>query len=208
MKTVPAILVAALLFLVPAAARAQPVETELAGVTAEVLELRQDGGVLRLAVRFANGGAKAAEFSRYGVDRIVLVDVKSKKKHFPLKDANGQYIGGPIGDWIDGGRIALKIPVRQATVLWAFFESVAPGSVMTVEAPNVFPFENVPVTDGSGKVFASDTARSTPGGALATLVSAKRADQVLNVRLKLAADRGEPVDLLTPYFQVQGRLPL
>ena len=40
----------------------------------------------------------------------MLVDVKSKKKHFPLKDANGQYIGGPIGDWIDGGRIALKVP--------------------------------------------------------------------------------------------------
>jgi outer membrane protein OmpA-like peptidoglycan-associated protein len=200
MKTVPAILFAALPFLVPAAARTQPVETELAGVTAEVVELRQTGGLLRLAVRFANGGAKKVDFNRYGVDRIVLVDVKSKKKHFPLKDANGQYIGGPIGDWIDGGRIALKVPQRHSTVLWAYFESVAPGSVMTVEVPHVFPFDNVPVTEGTGKVFASGTAGSTPGGALATIVSAKRADQVLNVRLKLAAERGEKVDLLSPYF--------
>ncbi len=53
MKTVPALLFAALLFLVPAAAQTQPVETEVAGVTAEVVELRQTGGVLRLAVRFA-----------------------------------------------------------------------------------------------------------------------------------------------------------
>ena len=114
MRTLPALLVTALLLLAPAAGQAQPVETELPGVTAEVVELRQAGGVLRLAVRFANSGeAKKDEFDRYTFDRIVLVDVKSKRKHFPLKDANGQYIGGPIGDWMSGGRIALKVP-RQA----------------------------------------------------------------------------------------------
>ena len=158
---------------------------------------------MRLAVRFANGGATLAESERYGFDRIVLVDVKSKKKHFPIKDANGHYIGGPIGDSIDGGRIALKIPPRQATVLWAYFEPVAPGTVMTVEVPQVFPFDNVPVTEGAGKVFASATAGSTPGGALATIVSAKRADQVVNVRLRLAAERGQSVNLLSPYFIFQ-----
>jgi outer membrane protein OmpA-like peptidoglycan-associated protein len=199
MKTVPALILAALLFLVPSA-WAQPAETEVAGVTAEVVELRQTGGVLRLAVRFVNGGAKEAEFGRYDVGRIVLVDVKSKKKHFPLKDATGQFIGGPIGDWIDGGRIALKIPQRQASVLWAYFEPVPSGTVMTVEVPQVFPFDNVPVTEGTGKVFASGTAGTTPGGAVATLVSAKRADQVVNVRLRFAAERGQKVDLLSPYF--------
>jgi outer membrane protein OmpA-like peptidoglycan-associated protein len=204
MKTVPALLFAALLFLVPAAARSQPVETELAGVTAEVVELRQTGGVLRLAVRFANSGAKSEDFDHYAVGRIVLVDVKSKKKHFPLKDANGQFIGGPIGVWLDGGRIVLKVPQGRAAMLWAYFEPVAPGSVMTVEVPYVFPFENVPVTEGPGKVFASGTAGSTPGGVRATLVSATRADQVLNVRLRLAVEPGETADTLhnrfNPYF--------
>jgi len=200
MKTVPAILFAAVLFLVPAAAQTQPVETEVAGVTAEVLELRQTGGVLRLAVRFTNGGPKVAGFDRYWIGRIVLVDVKSKTKHLPLKDATGQFIGGPKGDWLDGGRIALKIPPKQSTVLWAYFEPVAQGSVMTVEVPFMFPFENVPVTEGPGKVFASGTAGSTPGGAVATLVSAKRADQVVNVRLRLAAERGVEVDLVSSYF--------
>ena len=197
MKTLQALLFLALLLLVPVAAETQPVETELPGVTAEVVELRQTGGVLRLAVRFANsGGAKKDEFDRYAFDRIVLVDVKSKRKHLPLKDANGQYIGGPIGDAIGGGRIALKVPNKQSTVLWAYFEPVAPGTVMTVEVPYVFPFENVPVTEGTGKLFANGTAASTPSGVRATLVSARRADQVLNVRLRIEPERGETADTL------------
>jgi outer membrane protein OmpA-like peptidoglycan-associated protein len=190
----------AALFLIPTAARAQPVETELAGVTAEVVELRQSGGVLRLAVRFANGDTKTANFNAYEVTRIALIDAKSKKKHLPIKDANGHHVAGPIGDDIDGGRIVLKISAKQATVVWAYFEPVDAGSVMNVEVPYVFPFENVPVTDGPGKVFASGTATTTPGGGLATIVSAKRGDQVLNVRLRLTAERGDP-ELLDSYLR-------
>jgi len=199
MKTASAILVVAL-SITPAAAQTQPAETELAGVTAEVVELRQSGGVLRLAVRFANAEADTANFNAYEVSRVVLVDAKSKKKHLPLKDANGHWVAGPIGDDVAGGRIQLKIPARQSTVAWAYFEPVAAGSVMTVEVPYVFPFENVPVTEGPGKVFASGTARTTPGGGLATIVSAKRGDQVLNVRLRLSPDRGQ-AELLDAYMR-------
>jgi outer membrane protein OmpA-like peptidoglycan-associated protein len=200
MRVPAAVLLAA--SLIPATVRAQspPAETEVAGVTAEVLELRQSGGVLRLAIRFANTGAKVAEFDRYGVNRIVLVDAKSKQKHLPLKDASGRYIAGPIGDLIEGGRIALKVPDRQSTVLWAYFEPVAPGSVMNVEVPQVFPFENVTVTEGSGRLFSSSTAGTTPGGGAATLVSAKRADELVSVRLRFSAEKGQTVDLLSPYF--------
>jgi len=194
------IVLALLIAALPLVSQAQPVETEVAGVTAEVLELRQSGGVLRLAVRFANGGAATADFSRYWIGRIVLVDVKSKKKYFPLKDANGLFIAGPFGDSIDGGRIGLKIPAKQSTVLWAYFEPVTPGTVMTVEVPQVFPFDNVPVTEGAGKVFATATATTTPGGAMATIVSAKRADQVVTVRLRFSAERGQSVNLQSPYF--------
>ena len=70
MKTVSSLLFAALL--VPTGAQAQPVETEVPGVTAEVVELRQAGGVLRLAVRFVNGGAKTADFRRYEVGLATL----------------------------------------------------------------------------------------------------------------------------------------
>ena len=200
MRTVPALSLAALLFLVPAAALAQPAETEVAGVTAEVVELRQAGGVLRLAVRFANSESKVAEFGRFALERVVLVDAKSKRKHLPLKDANGLHIGGPMGDQLDGGRIALRVPPKQGTVLWAYFEPVPAGTVMNVEVPFMFPFDNVPVTEGASKVFASTTAATTPGGAVATIVSARRADQVVNVRLRFAGEKGQTVGLLSPYF--------
>ena len=148
MRTVAAFLFAALAFAVPVAAQTAPVETEIEGVTAQLVELRQSGGALRLAVRFTNNGAKTAESSRYTVGRIVLVDAKSKKKYLPMKDADGDFIGGPIADALDGGRIALKIPAKQSTVVWAYFEPVPAGTVMQVQMPNVFPFDNVPVTEG------------------------------------------------------------
>ena len=112
--------------LAPVAARTQPVETEIPDVTAEVVELRTSGGVTAARVRYANGGAKEAESNRFAVGKIVLVDVKSKKKHFPIKDANGQFVGGPIGDSIDGGRISSRSRPASQAVLWAYFERSRP----------------------------------------------------------------------------------
>lgn len=201
MKSVSLLLFAAAAFLTPAAALSQPAETEIPGVTAEVVELRQAGGVLRLAVRYANGGATEASPSRFSVGEIVLVDVKSKQKHFPLKDADGYFIGGPIGDHLDGGRIVLGIPPGQQSVLWAYFEPLPAGTVVSVQLPQMFPFDDVPVTEGPGTLLSATSAKSTPGGAVATLVSAKRADQALNMRLKLAAEPGVDVDLRSPYFE-------
>ena len=77
-----------------------------------------NGGVTRLAVRYVNDGAETTGSNRFEVDKIVLVDVKSKKKHFPIKDANGQFVGGPIGDTIDGGRIYVTLPPGRPGTLW------------------------------------------------------------------------------------------
>jgi outer membrane protein OmpA-like peptidoglycan-associated protein len=200
MRSVSAIFAAAL-FITPPPAGAQPAETEIDGVTAEVIELRQAGGVLRLAVRFANQGPETADFDRNEVSRITLTDVKSRRKHLPLQDANGDYVAGPLGDPNAGPRIVLKIPPQQTTVLWAYFEPVAANTVMTVTVPQVLPFENVPVTEAPRGMFASTTATTTPGGGRATVVTARRADQGLNVRLRLTTAAGADVNLLDPYFR-------
>jgi outer membrane protein OmpA-like peptidoglycan-associated protein len=64
----------------------------------------------------------------------------------------------------------------------------------------MFPFDDVVVTEGPGTLLTAGAAKSIPSGAVATLASAKRADQALKVRLKLAAEPGVTVDLRSPYF--------
>ncbi len=200
MRIVSALASAFVVALGASAAFAEPTETEIPNVTAEVAELRTSGGVTRLAVRYTNGGAKSTEADTFWIGKVVLVDVKSKKKHLPIKDANGQFVGGPIGDSIDGGRIRVTLPAGKSGVMWTYFEALPAGTVVSVEVPQMFPFEDVVVTDGAGTLLSANASKSTPGGALATLISAKRADQALKARLKLAAEPGAKVELRSPYF--------
>jgi len=195
------VVLALVLVLARTLASAEPVDTEIANVTAEVVELRTSGGVTRLAVRYVNTSAKKTESGRFEAGKIVVVDVKSKKKHFPIKDANGQFVAGPIGDAIGGGRIYVTLPPGRPGLLWTYFEPLPAGTVVSVEIPQMFPFEDVTVTEGSGTLLSSSAAKSTPSGAVATLTSAKRADQALKARLKLAAEPGVQVDLRSPYFE-------
>jgi outer membrane protein OmpA-like peptidoglycan-associated protein len=192
------------LLLVPHPVRAEPVETEIPDVSAEIAELRTRGGVTRLAIRYVNGGAEEASTDRFAADQIAIVDVRSKQKHSPIEDANGRFVAGPLGDAIDGGRIYLKLPPGEDGVAWVYFDAIPAGTVVGVEVPQMFPFEDVTVTEGSGDLTSAKSARSIPPSALATLVSAKRADQALKVRLKLAkATAGTKVDLRSPYFEYE-----
>src|SRR5688572_18060748 len=83
-----------------ASSAAEPVETEIAGLTGELVELRLAGGVLRLGVRFSNTGPAEASLS-YSPSQVVLVDVKSKRKYLPMKSADNRHIA-PHVDTVDG----------------------------------------------------------------------------------------------------------
>ena len=196
-------LIAGLIVLAPASGAAQPVETEIAGVTAEVAELRNAGGVVRLAIEYMNAGDKTLESDTFSPERITLVDVKSRKKYFPIKDANGDYLAGPMFDRMGAGSVRLSFPPKQPSHLWAYFEAVPAGTVVTVEVPTGFPFDDVKVTDGPGKAFNARAARTTPTGGTATLVSARRADETLTVRLRLAPEKGTAPELTGSYFEFQ-----
>jgi outer membrane protein OmpA-like peptidoglycan-associated protein len=196
MRTLRPLLLVLAIFLAPAAAAAQPVETEIPGLTGELLELRLAGGVLRLAVRFNNSGSSDASLS-YPPSQIVLVDVKSKRKYLPMK-ADNRHIA-PHVDSVDG-YMRLSIPAGKSKVLWTYFEPLPAGTVLNLELPKMFPIENVTVTEGPGKVFTATMAKSNPDGVVATLVSARRADQALSVRLRLAPEKGATIKLGS-YFE-------
>ncbi|HEY8155764.1 MAG TPA: OmpA family protein [Myxococcota bacterium] len=182
--------------LAAAAAGAEPVETETPGVTAELLELRQARGLLRLAIRIANTtAAPVSGATPIDYDAVTLTNSKTKQKHFALKDAGGHFLAGPVSDWNDGGRWWLALPAKSEAVLWALFEPVAPGALLSVALPGMFPFDDVPVTEGASAVFRSDTAGSTPAGVAAKIVSARRSEKELKLRLKLEQVAGEPLDV-------------
>ena len=200
----------ALLFLLPlafslsvsAAVLAEPVETEIPGVTAELIELRQAEGVLRLAVRFKNNSDKNATGQTINFSQVTLVNAKSKKKSFVIKGADGRYLAGPTSDWDGGGRwSAASIPAKSETILWALFEPVAPGSVLSVQIPSLFPFDDVAVKEGPGTLLSSMQAMSETQGLQAALFSAKRKDQQLNVRLKITAGSVGASDISAIYFE-------
>jgi outer membrane protein OmpA-like peptidoglycan-associated protein len=197
--TIPRLVLLALL-LSPALVRAEAVETEIPGVTVELLELRTSGGVTRLAVRYTNSSAEEASSDRFEPSKIALVDVKSKKRYLPIQDANHQFVVGPISD----GRVYVRLFPGQTSVAWAYFDALPAGTLVSAELPQMFPFEDVAVTEGAGTLLAAGSAKSTPHAAVATLVSAKRADQALKARLKLAAEPGVEVKLRSPYFEYGG----
>ena len=64
----------------------------------------------------------------------------------------------------------------------------------------MFPFDDVIVTEGAGMLLSVGTAKSTQLMVTATLVSAKRAVEALNARLKLAAEPSVNVDMRRAYF--------
>jgi outer membrane protein OmpA-like peptidoglycan-associated protein len=204
MKTSVALTSALVLAFAAGAGLAEPVETEIPGVKAEITELRTSAGVTRLAIHYVNESDKEAGSDRFEADRIVLVDAKSKQKHLPIKDANGMFVAGPIGDGIGGGRIYVRLRAGQDGVAWIYFDALPAGTVVSVEVPQMFPFDDVTVTEGSGSLFSASTAKSTPYGVLATVVSAKRADQALKARLKFTSEPSAKAKLRSPYFEYQG----
>lgn len=169
-------------------AGADPVDTEMPGITAELIDLREHEGVLRMAVRLVNTTDQEVRGSAIGAKALVLVDNKSRTKYFPLQDADKHYFMGPVSDWNDGGRWWVAVPARGQATIWALYDPVPPGTRLSVQIPGMFPFDDVAVGDRIGSLTATSETVSTPAGFSLRLVSAKRADQLLQLRLKLTAD--------------------
>ena len=176
--------------LTSAGAAAQPVETEIPGVTVELLELRVAAGALRLAVKLVNTTEAVTAPVGITFSDIVLVDSKKKTKASGLRGADGHFVAGPITDWAEGGRWWGKLPPKGEAVLWMYFAAVPPGTVLTVQIPKAFPFDDVPVSEGAGKVFSATTATSTPAGFTLSLVSARRVGDEMRVRMRIAPAPG------------------
>lgn len=159
-------------------------ETDISGVTADVAFLRQYDGVLHLGVVLHNANAKeAAGHGAIDYGDIVIVDAQANRKHFPLKDANGHFLAGPISDWNGGGRWFPKLLAKSDTLVWVLFEAVRSGATVSVEGPVFHSFGKLAATDGPPQ-GGLEVASSVPP-LRASVVSADRSDGQLKVQLRI-----------------------
>jgi outer membrane protein OmpA-like peptidoglycan-associated protein len=165
-------------------ASAEAQDTDIPGVTASLNAARQYDGVLHVSILLHNAGGKDVAVSKaLDYADVHLIDRRANRKLFPLKDANGHFLAGPVADWNGGGRWFLKLPRDADTMLWVLFDPVASGAAVTIEVPFLQPFADVRVSEGppaSGAVV--------PSGAppiRARVESATRANGQLVARLRI-----------------------
>jgi outer membrane protein OmpA-like peptidoglycan-associated protein len=182
-----AILVAALGMASGSARAQEPAEqeTDVPGVTARLLHATRQDGVLTVAILLRNAGSTAAassaalEFSRF----VVMVP-QSRSKRFPLKDADGRYLAGPISDWNGGGRWFVAVPAGSSRVVWAMFEPEEPGTRISIEAPLLPPFDDVEVA--AAGPATSGEPRAASGELSALVTSASRTEGQLRLRVRVS----------------------
>lgn len=126
-----------------AGAPMQTQETNIQGVSAELIECTRKAGVLTVKVRFRAGADKKTWLNidtghgAYAGFYLVAGD----KKYFILRDAEG----APIAPKALGG---VHLNKGETHLWWAKFP--APGAdvkEVKLVIPEVLPFEDIPVTD-------------------------------------------------------------
>jgi hypothetical protein len=105
------------------------------------ISIRNDILTLRFKIRNTSSTSHTAEF--YFKD-CYIVDAANQKKYFPLKDSEGQFIGGPKEkDW-EGGRYHISINAGSSAGFWMKFPVPTDNpETIDISIPGFFPFEEV-----------------------------------------------------------------
>jgi len=113
------------------------------GLEADLTRISSRNDILTLRFKIRNNGneSRVAEF--YFKD-CYIIDPTSQKKYFPLKDSEGQFIGGPKEkDW-EGGRYHCLIEMGSSAGFWVKFPVPTDNpEAIDITIPGFFPFEEV-----------------------------------------------------------------
>ena len=115
----------------------------LEGVESDLTKLSIRNDVLTLRFKIRNSSGKACTIEYYFKD-CYIIDAANQKKYFPLKDSDGQFIGGPKEkDW-EGGRYRVSIEADSSAGFWLKFPVPADDlETIDISIPGFFPFEEV-----------------------------------------------------------------
>lgn len=122
------------------------IETNTAGVTADVVECKRKDGVLTLKIRLTNGGGSEAKITLIrsrGYDQHYLT--AGSKKYFILRDSEQTPLAPPADP---SGDVQTRIPPGGTYTWWAKF-TAPPADVKAVNVytPVAPPIDDVPITD-------------------------------------------------------------
>lgn len=172
----------------------EPIETNWSGVTATLSTCQQDLYRMFIVIDLKNETNKkvSGNGALYFKD-IYLHDFENDKKYFALKDANGLYLAGPRSDKNDGGRWWIELPPQETVKLWAFFPSLPTScSSIDIYIPQLLPFEDISVTT---QPFPEEIEhRGVFGSFSVSLISAKRREGQISVRLRLSNDSSNELE--------------
>ncbi len=187
----------------PAAALlGEPQDTDIAGVTAQLAYARQYDGVLHVGVVLENTNDREVNADHpLEYSELLVVSATANRKYFPLKDAAGNYLGGPVESRINGGRWDVRLVPHSRALLWALFDAVPADGEISFQGPVFHSFDHVRVTEGPPPGVREVESSLPP--LRARLLSAERAGGELKVRLAILHPPGvRPVNRVVEYSDV------
>ena len=129
-----------------AQAKPQAHETNIDGVTAEVIEATRKEGVLTVKVRYRNSGAEPARMRLYRDSGLGEYYVTAgNTKLMALKDTKGTFVATPHGHH---GQTDISINPKSSFLFWAKYPA-PPDEAKKVSFfhPHSPPIEDIPITD-------------------------------------------------------------
>jgi hypothetical protein len=121
-------------------------ETNWAGIVAEVTEFRRKGNTLTARVRFRNQGSARVEPDFY-YSQTYTLDTSAGKKYEVLKDEQNRYIAALHSGYSDRWYDYVE-PGESKTVWMKFPAPPAEVGTLTLQIPEVPPFEDLAIQDG------------------------------------------------------------
>ncbi|WGM32443.1 hypothetical protein [Brevundimonas sp. NIBR11] len=115
------------------------------GISVALTRVQVTGDVLTVQLSYSKATENSAT-QRFSVEEIAVIDDATSQRYGVLKDAAGRWQAAPLQA---AGNDNLMIVVRNdaPTVVWFKFPAPPPTSpTVSINIPNVGPFDGVPVT--------------------------------------------------------------
>jgi hypothetical protein len=121
----------------------------VAGVVAEIVQCKREGGVLSIRMRLRNTGSADAGLNlvtKGNYDQYYVT--AGSKKYFVLRDSEKTPLANPITSDAYSGNVGANIPKGGSYVWYAKYQA-PPDEVKKINyyTPITAPFEGIPVSD-------------------------------------------------------------